>query len=161
MQVIKEDYGETDEDEDEDGEYGIVYTQDSVVVDYKKISNITTHLFKQDHEMIQDSLLLLNDCSTIDIICNLHLVTNIHEMDQRCIITTNADTGSTNLRAILKSNILPLKKEVRFDSNSIANIIALYSFQDQFKVSYSNWFGNKHKAFVVIKPDNTKMKLTM
>ena len=82
-------------------------------------------------------------------------------MNQHCIITTNAGTGSTNLRATLQSNIISLKKKVRFDYNGIANIIALHSVQDQFKVSYSNWFGSNCNMFVVIKPDNTKMKFTI
>ena len=121
IQAIQEDY-ETEQDE-----YGIVCcTQNSVIVDYKQISNRTAHLFKQDHQMIQDSWLLLDDCSTINIICNSHLVTNIHEVDQRCIITTNAGTGSTNLKATLKSSILPMKEEVWFDYNGIANTIALH-----------------------------------
>ena len=111
--------------------------------------------------MIQDSWLLLNDCSTINIICNPHLVTNIHEVNQRCIISTNADTGSTNLKATLKSSILSMKGEVWFDYNGIANIITLHSVQEHFRVSYSNWFGNDHNAFVVIKADNSKMKFTM
>ena len=111
--------------------------------------------------MIQDSWLLLDDCSTINIICNPHLVTNIHEVNQRCIISTNAGTGSTNLKATLKLSILPMKEKVWFDYNIIANIIALHSVQDHFRVSYSNWFGSDRNAFVVIKPDNTKMKFTM
>ena len=146
-------------------EYGIVCTQTfvttSVMVDYKRISVCTAHLFKQDHQMIQNSWLLLDDCSIINIICNLHLVTNIHEVNQRCIISTNASIGSTNLKTTLKSNILPIKEEVSFDYNGIAIIIALHSVQDHFKVSYSNWFSSDRNAFVVIKPDNTKMKFTM
>ena len=62
--------------------------------------------------MIQDLWFLLDDCSTINIICNPHLVTNIHEVDQRYIISTNAGTGSTNLKATLKSSILSMKEEV-------------------------------------------------
>ena len=111
--------------------------------------------------MIQYSWLLLDDCSTINIICNPHLATNIHERDQRCIIITNADAGSTNLKVTLKSSILPIKEEVGFDYNGIANIIALHSVQDHLKVSYSNRFGTNRNAFVVIKPDNSKMKFTM
>ena len=48
-----------------------------------------------------------------------------------------------------------------FDYNGIANIIALHSVQDYFRVSYSNWFGTDRNAFGVIKPDNSKMKFTM
>ena len=59
--------GEHDTDEDR---YGIICTQDYIVVDYKRIGNRTIHLFKKDHQMIQDSWLWLGDCSTIDIICN-------------------------------------------------------------------------------------------
>ena len=88
-------------------------------------------------------------------------MTNIYEVNQRYIVTTNTGTSNTNLKASLKSSILPLKKEVWFDYNSIANISALQSFQDRFKVSYSNFFGSDHNAFVVIKPDNTKIKFTM
>ena len=118
MGAFEEDY-ESDEDE-----YDIVYcTQSTVTDNYKRISNSTAHLFKQDHQMIQVSWLLLDDCSTINIICNPHLVDNIHEVDQRCIITTNAGTGSTNLKATLKSSILPMKEEVLFTYNGIANII--------------------------------------
>ena len=83
--------------------------------------------------MIQDLWLLLDDCSTINIICNPHIVTNIHKVNQRCIISTNADTGSTNLKATLKSCILPMKEEVWFDYTGIANIIALHSVQDNFR----------------------------
>ena len=159
MDAFEADY-ESDEDE-----YGIVCTQTSVetsvIVDYKRISDRTAHLFKQDHQMIQDLSLLLDDCSTINIICNPRLVTNIPEMNQRCIISTNAGTGSTNLKATLKSSILPMKEEVWFDYTGIANIIALHSVQDHFRVSYSNWFGSDRNAFVVLKPDNTKMKFTM
>ena len=54
-----------------------------------------------------------------------------------------------------------MKEEVWFDYNGIANIIALHSVQDHFRVSYSKWFGSDHNAFVVIKPNNSKMKFTM
>ena len=54
-----------------------------------------------------------------------------------------------------------MKEEIWFDDNSIANIITLHSVQDHFRVSYSNWFGSNRNAFVVIKPDNSKMKFTM
>ena len=159
MDAFTADY-ESDEDE-----YGIICTQTSVetavTVDYNRIKDRTAHLFNQDHQMIQDSWLLLDDCSTINIICNPDLVTNIHEVNQRCIISTNTGTGSTNLKATLKSCILPLTEEVWFDYTGIANIIALHCIQNNFRVSYSNWFGNDRNAFVVLKPDNTKMKFTM
>ena len=54
-----------------------------------------------------------------------------------------------------------MKEEVWFDYNVIANIIALHSVIDHFKVAYSNWFGTNRNTFVVIKPDNSKMKFTM
>ena len=54
-----------------------------------------------------------------------------------------------------------MKEEVWFDCNNIANIIALHSGHDHFKVSYSNWFVKDHNAFVVIKPGNSRMKFTM
>ena len=98
---------------------------------------------------------------TTNIICNSDLVTYIHEVDHRCIITTNAGTGSINLKATLKSSILPLKEVVWFDYNGIANIIKLHSVQYYFRVSYSNWFGTDCNACVVIKPDDAKMKFTM
>ena len=107
MQVFQKDY-KTDENE-----YGIVCCiQNAVTIDYKHIGDRIAHLFKQDHQMIQDSWLLLDECSTINIIYNPHLVTNIHQVDQWCIITTNTGTGSTNLKATLKSSILPIKEEV-------------------------------------------------
>ena len=137
MDAFEADY-ESDYESDED-KYGIVCTQTSVMVGYKRISDQTAHLFKQDHQMIQDSWLLLDDCSTINIIYNPHLVTNIHEVNQRCIISINDSTSSTNLKATLKPSIFLLKEEVWFDYNGIANIIALHSVQDHFRVSYSNW----------------------
>ena len=111
--------------------------------------------------MMQDSWLLLDDCSTINIICNPHLVTNIHDVNQRCTISTNAGIRSTNLKATLKSCILPIKEEVWFDYTGIANIIALHSVQDNFRVFYKKWFGSDCNAFVVLKPDNAKMKFIM
>ena len=54
-----------------------------------------------------------------------------------------------------------MKEEVWFDYNGIANIIVLDSVQDHFRVSYSNWFGSDCNGFVVITPDNTKIKFTM
>ena len=92
--------------------YGIVYTQTSVMVDCKHISDQTVHLFKQDHQMIQDSWLLLDDYSTINIVYNPYLLNNINRVNQRCIISTEAGTGSTNLKATLESSILPLKEKV-------------------------------------------------
>ena len=159
MSAFEADY-ESDEDE-----YGIVCTQTAVktaiTVDYNRISDRTAQLFNQDHQMIQDLWLLLDDCFTINIICNPHLVTNIHQVNQRCIISTNTGTGSTNLKAALKLCILPLKEEVWFDYTGIANIIALRSVQENFRVLYSNWFGSDRNAFVVLKPDDTKMKFIM
>ena len=54
-----------------------------------------------------------------------------------------------------------MKEEVWFDYTGIANIIALHSVQDNFRVSYSNWFGSDRNAVVVLKPDDTKMKFIM
>lgn len=64
----------------DDDEYGIVFTQDSIL-DYKYIGNRTAHFSKQDHQLVQDSWLLLDDCSTIFIICNPHLIKDIHKVD--------------------------------------------------------------------------------
>ena len=156
MQAFQEDY------ESDEYEYGIVCcTHSSVTVDYKRIGDRTSDLFKWNHQLIKDSLLLLDDCSIINIMCNLNLVNNIYEVDQRCIITTNAGTGSTNLKATLKSIILPLKEKIWFNYNGIANNIALHSVQDHFKFLYSHWFGTDRNTFVVIKPNNSKMKFTM
>ena len=121
MDAFEEDY------ESDDNKYRIVCTQSSVSVDYKRIGDQTAHLFKHDHQMIQDSWLLLDNCSNINIVCNPHLVTNIHKVNQKCITSTNAGTDSTNLKATLKSSILPMKKEVWFDYNGITNIIASHS----------------------------------
>ena len=145
----------------DNNEYGIVCTQESVVVDYKRIKNQTAHLFKKNYQMIQDPWLLLDNCLTISIIYNPHFVTDFHEVDQQCIVNTNIGTGSTNLMATLKPSVLPLKKKVRFDYNEIANFIALKTVQDQFKVSYSNWFGTDINKFVVMKHNDSKMKFTM
>ena len=112
--------------------------QNSVTVDYKRTGDRTANIFEQDHQMIQYSWLLLDDFSTINIICNPPLLINIYKVDQQCIVATNANTGSTNLKATLKSSILPMKEEVLFDYNGIANIITLHPVQDRFKVSYSN-----------------------
>ena len=77
MSAIEEDYYL------DNNEYSIVYTQESVVVDYKWIGNRTAHLFKQNYQMIQDAWLLLDTCLTINIIYNPHFVTDIiHEVDQ-------------------------------------------------------------------------------
>ena len=54
-----------------------------------------------------------------------------------------------------------MKEEEWFNYIGIANIIALHSVQNHSRVSYSTWFGSNCNAFVVIKPDNTKMKFTM
>ena len=56
-----------------------------------------------------------------------------------------------------------MKEEVWFDYNGIVNIIALHSVQDHFnfKVSYSHLFRTDRNTFVVIKPDNSKMKFTI
>lgn len=115
-------------------------------------------LFKKDYQMIQDSRLLLDVCLAINIIYNLHLVMDIHEVNQRWVVSINASTGSINLKATLNPNILPIQEEVWFDYNNIAKIIALHHVQCYFKISYSNWFGSDNNAFVVIKPDNTMMK---
>ena len=103
----------------------------------------------------------LTDCSTINIICNPHLVTNIHQVNQRYIISTNTGKGNNNLKVTLKSCILPMKEEVWFDYAGIANIIALHSVEDNFRELYSNWFGSDRNASVVLKPDGTKMKFIM
>lgn len=142
-------------------EYSIIYTLDSIVVDYKRTGHRTIHLFMQGHQMIQMFLFLLDNCSIIDITCNLYLVTDIHEVDQCCIITTNTCNDNTNLKVTLKSSIFPLKKEVLFNYNGISNNISLHFLQDYFKVSFSNWFGLDCNKFVIIKPDCTKMKFTM
>ena len=94
LQAFEEDY-EYDKDKN-----GIVCcTQSSVTVNCKRISNRTVHLFKHDHQMIQDSWLVLDNCKTINIVCNPYLVTNIYEVYQQCIITTNATISSTNLKS--------------------------------------------------------------
>lgn len=48
MIAIEEEYDSSDD------KHGIVCTQDYVVVDYQRIGDRTSHIFKQNHQIIQD-----------------------------------------------------------------------------------------------------------
>ena len=114
----------------------------------------TQHLFNQQRMRIPESTLLLDNKLTVNYICNPNLITNIHCINKRCIISTNTRTSFTNHKVTLKSSILGLGEDTRFDLNGIANIIALHIVQSKFSVDYTNWKGptSDWNKFIVYQP---------
>lgn len=101
----------------------------------------TQHLFNQQNMTIPETALLLDNESTVNYICNPDLVYNIRKVQHCCIVATNTGQTLTCYKASLRPEIMPLKEEVWFDPNGIANIVALHIVQAQFNVNYSNWSG--------------------
>ena len=76
-----------------------------------------------NNNLIPDSWILLDTCSTDSIFKNKHLVSNIRPCSEDDILTMVSNGGVTTYDEIADLNILPIR--VHFDENSIANVLSL------------------------------------
>ena len=134
--------GSTEDDEDletkdpetkSDDDYGrFAFTQQDVLCSI------------QDKAGILGSWILLNSQSTINVISNPKLLSNIRDAKRSLILYCNAGKATINKKGDLKGY-----GTVWYHPDGIANILSLHNVQKKYKVTYDSAQGNGfmvHKA---------------
>jgi len=83
-------------------------------------------------------LLLLDSCSTINIISNHHMLTNIHLVHPPLCIQCNVSTKQTNLMATFGD----FPEAVWYDPDSVANILSLHTVSKHYTITYDSHHDN-------------------
>jgi hypothetical protein len=99
------------------------------------------------------NMILLDNQSTVDLFCNRHLVTDIHECEDSMSVMGNGGTLVTNKKATVKNY-----GSVWFDPAAITNILSLKNVRDRFRVTFDSDGGN---AFIVHRPDKSNLRFDM
>jgi hypothetical protein len=111
---------------------------------------ITIHSFSLSHGCgmmnIPPTWLLLDNQSTVNVLCNANLLDDIHEVEDEMEITSNSGSNITS-----QMGTLPGYGQVWHDPNGIVNIVSLSQVKERYHVRYDN----DHNVFVVTKPDGT------
>ena len=107
--------------------------------------------FSQAHKHIKDWI-LLDSQSSVDFFCNEKLVNDIKPGDETLLLSTNAGTKRTNIKAQV-----PQWGEVWFDKDGIANIFSLASMMKRHRVTFDS---QEEPAFLVHTPKGV-IKFTM
>eukprot|EP00957_Ditylum_brightwellii_P109597 8359298-Ditylum_brightwellii.AAC.1 len=110
----------------------------------------TDHIFHQAHGIINKEWLLLNSQSTVNIVCNKELLTNIQRADSTLEIFNNAGLSTTDM-----IGDLPGFKTVWYQPDGIANIRSLSDVQKDHMVTYDSAHGN---CFMVERKDGSVRK---
>ena len=75
--------------------------------------------------------ILLNTCSSIDLLCNQSFVCNVHQVNTMLSLVKNAGMMTTNLRAEL-----PGYGTVWFNPQAMTNVLGLGNIAKQYLIQY-------------------------
>ena len=78
--------------------------------------------------------LVLDSASSVDLVCNPNMVTNIKNTDQKLRLGTNGGKATATKKAELKGY-----GEVWFNKKSITNIVSLAGMAKKYQVQYDSW----------------------
>ena len=107
-------------------------------------------LFSQSKATVPRSWILLDNQSTVDVVCNKALLENVRPVGRRMYIHCNAGTRWTE-----QQGDLPGYGPVWYCPQAIANILSLHNVSHRWRVTYDSWSGN---GFVVAKDDGSTIK---
>ena len=97
-----------------------------------------------------DSTLLLDSCSTVNLIANKTLLHGIHKVPTTMRIRCTAGVTTTNLKGWLGD----FPEPVWYIPHGVANIMSLFIVKKYYRVRYDSM---KQDAMLVTKPDGTTM----
>lgn len=88
---------------------------------------------------LRGNILLLDSCSTVNLIANGDLLHDIHEVERRIHVRCNAGVKSTNLQGQFGTFPVP----VWHNPGGVANIMSLYSVKQHYHVWYDSENGDE------------------
>jgi hypothetical protein len=97
-----------------------------------------------------DSSMLLDSCSTVNLIANKALLHDIHRVDTMMRIQCNAGFTTTNQQGWLRD----FPKPVWYNPNGVANIMSLFVVKKYYRVQYDSY---KQDALRITKPNGSVM----
>jgi hypothetical protein len=97
-----------------------------------------------------NNTLLLDSCSTVNLIMNKTLLHGIHMVPTTMHIQCNAGITSTNLKGWLGD----FPEPVWYNPDGVANIMSLFMFKQHYRVWYDS---EKQDALLVTKPSGWTM----
>ena len=80
------------------------------------------------------NIILLDNQSTMDLFCNIHLVNKISKSSSKMQLQSNGGTMTVNRKATLPG----YKKRVWYNTNTITNILSLRHLIDPDHVTYNS-----------------------
>ena len=95
-----------------------------------KSGTIHTHSYAETNKHMYNWI-LLNTCSLIKLFCNQSFVHNMHQVNTRLSLATNAQMMITNLKAEL-----PGYGTVWFDPQSMTNVLSFGNIAKQYPIQY-------------------------
>jgi hypothetical protein len=120
-------------------------TATMTVDDVSDYNNWEDFNFHQSNHEVNPTWILLDNCSTTNIFCNIKLLTDIRLSKKTLRIHCNAATKEVNQAGTLRNY-----GTVWNCASAIANILSLVQVKHKFPISYDSKHGNQ---FVVNKPD--------
>ena len=118
-------------------------------------SHVSAHLdfAGYTHQDTSDTTILLDSCSTVNLIANKDLLDGIHKVPTTMRICCNAGVTSTNLQGWLGD----FPEPVWYNPKGVANIMSLFVVKKYYRVQYDS---AKQDAMIVVKPDGSDMVFT-
>ena len=108
---------------------------------------------KKRNKLQLRNMLLLDSCSTVDLLCNKNLVTKIWESKNSMTVKGNGGDLKNHKTSYVKNY-----GEVCFDERAITNIMYLKNVKEKFRVTYDS---NRYGTFTVHKPNEVNIKFGM
>jgi hypothetical protein len=97
-----------------------------------------------------ENTLLLDSCSTVNLIANKDLLHGIHKVPTTMRIQCNAGVTTTNLKGWLGD----FPEPVWYNPDGVANIMSLFVIKKYYRVRYDS---NRQDALLVTQPNGDTM----